>query len=152
MRRDDRIRHAIVGVSFALLVVGGVAFAVMRTQALPEGPQPVAWDKEPCAHCHMHVSEPPFASHLILTDGRVLHFDDPGCLFRYVVANEPAVHQSWFRDHTQARWLSGESARFVTVPMSPMGYLQGATTGPADLGQSFDEAVAAVRALPEAER
>lgn len=150
-RKSPWVWVAVAGVAF----VGLVAFAVVRLQALPEGPQPVAWDKEPCGHCRMHVSEPPFAAQLITTDGRVFHYDDPGCLFRHVVAERPPVHQTWFHDHEADRWIDGNSARFVEVEMSPMGYLRGAVDASApgaDKGLTLSQAIDAVEQLPPERR
>ncbi len=51
------------------VAVGGVAIVVLGFVGLllggqrrVEGPVPIVWDKEACAHCHMHIGEPPFAA------------------------------------------------------------------------------------------
>jgi hypothetical protein len=105
-----------------LLAAGAVATVVCRGTQLPEGPEPIAWDREACAHCHMHVGEPGFAAQLILTDGRVLDFDDPGCLLAYVADDAPGVHRAWVHHGTEERWIRLEAAAFVPVERSPMGY------------------------------
>ena len=43
-------------------------------------PAPIAFDREPCAHCRMLISDPAFAAQLENADGEVASFDDPGCL------------------------------------------------------------------------
>lgn len=132
-------------VVLGLTVVGALGFAILRAQQLPEGPQSVAWDREPCAHCHMHVSEPSFAAQLHTTDGRVLHFDDPGCLLRFVVAQSPEVRATWFHDAKADAWIPGEKARFVKIEPTPMGYGLGATPGPA--GRRYADVLAEARLL-----
>lgn len=113
-------------VGVVLGVVGGLALAVSWTERLPEGPAPVAWDREACAHCRMHVGEPAFAAQLQLQDGRVLHFDDPGCLLRYEAEEHPRVHAAWFHHVREDRWIPGGGVAFVPVGPTPMGYGVGA--------------------------
>lgn len=109
-----------------LALVGALALALSWTEGLPDGPVPVAWDREACAHCRMHVGEPAFAAQLQLTDGRVLHFDDPGCLLRYEAEVRPQVHAAWFHHVREDRWIPGARVAFVPVHPTPMGYGAGA--------------------------
>jgi hypothetical protein len=109
-----------------LLVVVGLGFAVAWTERPPEGPVEVAWDKEACAHCRMHVGEPGFAAQLQLKDGRVLFFDDPGCLLRYEAMARPEVHAVYFHHHSEERWLPRERTAFLRVDSTPMGFGLGA--------------------------
>ncbi|NMO14834.1 hypothetical protein HPC49_00720 [Pyxidicoccus fallax] len=115
------VRGAVV---LGLASVLGLALA--WTEGLPEGPVPVAWDREACAHCRMHVGEPAFAAQLQLADGRVLNFDDPGCLLRYEAEKRPAVHAAWFHHVREDRWIPGAQVAFVPVSPTPMGYGVGA--------------------------
>lgn len=111
----------------ACLIAGAGLFLVLRrTQALPQGPQPVVWDKESCAHCRMAVSDRRFAAQLQLRDGRVLEFDDPGCLFTYLDQEKPAVHAIYFRSVKGDGWLPSDRALFETVAETPMDYGLGA--------------------------
>ena len=104
------------------LVVVSVAFVRFNRVTLPEGPVDVVWDSEVCSHCKMHVGDPRFAAQLQTTDGDVLNFDDPGCLFDYLAAHDAAVHALYFRDSRADGWLAEEEAGFVAVDDSPMGY------------------------------
>jgi hypothetical protein len=113
-------------VAISLVAAVGVIVAVRYTQQLPEGPVAVAWDREACAHCHMHVGEPAFAAQLQTTSGEVLNFDDPGCLFKYLEERRPAVHAIYFHHLREDRWMSAEETAFVPVSQSPMGYDLGA--------------------------
>jgi hypothetical protein len=127
-----------------LLLVAGLGGALVWTQRLPEGPQPVVWDREACAHCRMHVGEPGFAAQLQLRDGRVLHFDDPGCLLRYEAERRPDVHASWFHHLREERWLSREQVAFLPVSPTPMGYGLGAVEAGTPGTRSVPEALASL--------
>jgi len=92
----------------------------------PEGPQPIAWDREPCAHCRMLISEPAFAAQLHLSDGAVESFDDPGCLFARLEARPARVHALWFHHLREDRWLPGDGVAFERVAPTPMDFGFGA--------------------------
>src|SRR5512139_683025 len=91
MARVMRILAAIGGAGLALYA--GIRFLA---PTVPSGPVPIVWDKEPCAHCRMHIGDPRFAAQLQAADGRVASFDDPGCLFAYVEAEAPEVTHLYF--------------------------------------------------------
>lgn len=106
-----------------LAVVGtAVAWSVMASAKLPDGPVDLVWDKAACAACGMHVGEPPFAAQLTTTDGRTHAFDDPGCLFLWVAEHTPAVHSTYFRDHRAERWIAADRVAFLPVEKTPMGF------------------------------
>lgn len=100
-------------------IAGGV---IARAQRLPSGPGPIAWDREACAHCHMHVGDAHFAAQLQTDENEVMNFDDPGCLFLYVHSRRPHVHAIYFHDAHQDRWLTRNEAGFVPAERTPMGY------------------------------
>lgn len=104
------------------LVAITIAFVRFNQVTLPEGPVPVVWDGEVCGHCKMHVGDPRFAAQLQTTQGEVLNFDDPGCLFDYLHAHEVSIHAIYFRNHQADGWLSEADAGFLPVEDSPMGY------------------------------
>ncbi|HTM23198.1 MAG TPA: hypothetical protein VL172_21905 [Kofleriaceae bacterium] len=111
----------------AILLIAAAAVTlvwlqVVRSNRLPDEPQPIAWDREPCAECRMHIGEPGFAAQLVLDDGRVLNFDDPGCLLKYVREQQPRIHRAWVHHRTDDRWLPLDQAGFVAADHSPMGY------------------------------
>lgn len=115
----------IFGVMGAL---GLVAFGalVFRAQRLPEGPQPIIWDKEACAHCRMHIGLPSMAAQVHLSDGQVLNFDDPGCLLLWLNRGAAPPRAVWVHHHRADVWLPREQAAFVEVSESPMGFNLGA--------------------------
>ena len=77
---------------------------------------------EACAECQMTVSDPRFACQLQTTDGRVLNFDDPGCLFRFLSDEDPPVHAVYFRSYETDEWLARGQVAFQEGPQSPMGF------------------------------
>ena len=116
-------------VPLALVVAAGVAAAgyyLVRSEALPSGPQDVIWDHTQCAECRMSVSERNYAAQLQTQDGRILDFDDAGCLFRFERHDQDAVHAVYFRHVREDRWLSGSKTAFIESGPSPMGYDLGA--------------------------
>lgn len=78
------------------------------------------WNKQPCAHCRMLVSDPRFAAQLVTHDHDRLYFDDPGCLAAYMHEHAKEVEHAWV--HTDSAWISAEGARFSAGASSPMGY------------------------------
>jgi copper chaperone NosL len=110
----------------ALVAAGGLVALIATLvggRRIPDGPEPVAYNRQACAHCRMLVGEPSYAAQLITTDGDVAFFDDPGCLVRYLDDHAPRVHRMWFHDHASERWWSGDEVGFVTAPApTPMGF------------------------------
>lgn len=130
-----------IGVGAGVLAVVAVVIAVVMLQRLPDGPVPIAWDQEACAHCHMHVGDPHFAAQLQLADGRVLNFDDPGCALHYLARVRPEeVHALWFHALRDDRWLRRAEVAFVEVNPTPMGWGLGAVPAGTPGALSFDEA------------
>lgn len=107
-----------------LVALVAIVFAFVRFNqvTLLEGPAPVVWDGEVCGHCKMHVGDPRFAAQLQTSEGDVLNFDDPGCLFDYLQSHEGSVHALYFRNHEGDGWLSESEVGFLPVGDSPMGY------------------------------
>lgn len=135
MPRDRHLgRWVLLGL--ALVVLGLGAVLVLRGKSIPDGPEPVAWNRQSCAHCRMAVGEPAHAAQLITTAGDVLFFDDPGCLLRYVDEHHPAVHRIWFHHAGEDRWLAADDTGFVTGATTPMGFGLAATerTTPGAIG------------------
>jgi len=124
-----------------ILVAGGaVAYSVLASGKLSDGPVDLVWDKAACAACGMHVGEPPFAAQLTTKDGHTHAFDDPGCLFLYVDEQHPDVHSIFFHHHREQRWIAAGRVAFAPVDVTPMGFgiaaVDAGTTGAID----YDEA------------
>ncbi len=139
MRSGSMLRSLLPAVAAVAVLAGGLFLFIARAESLPDGPQTIVWDKTPCAHCRMAVSEPSFAAQLQLTDGRVLGFDDPGCLFRYLAANDAPIHAVYFHHVREERWLTRERVGFVPAGPSPMASNLGAVERARDGGLTFAE-------------
>ena len=118
---------------------------LLSTPAL-DGPVPIAWDREQCAECRMHIGDPRFAAQLQTEQADVLNFDDPGCALRYLAREAPRVHALYFHDHEEDTCLPSDRAAFVRVSPSPMGYDLAAakqgTTGTLSLAEASQHAQA----------
>jgi hypothetical protein len=132
----------------AVLVAAAGAFVglLVRSQARPEGPVPIVYDKEACAHCHMQIGDPRLAAQAQLADGRVLDFDDPGCLITWLESSGEQPRAVWLRAFHEDRWLSRASAAFVEVGDTPMGFGLGAVERGTPGSFGWEEAAARIRA------
>jgi len=108
-----------------LVAAAVVAAVVWSSGRLPDGPVEPRWDHERCARCGMLVSERGFAAQVQRADGRVLHYDDPGCLLSDEGAERGALadaHAVWFHHVREPRWLSFDEVGFVPAARTPMDY------------------------------
>lgn len=126
----------------AALAAAAVWAAVRSLQAPPDGPRSVVWDKQTCQECGMSVSDPRFAAQFHSPDGRVLYFDDPGCLFLYVLKRGTDEGRAYFRSTTSDEWLAREDCAFVAADDSPMDFGWGAAPKGTAGAVGWDEAVA----------
>lgn len=145
-------RGTVVATGVALVLAGGLALALHRAGSLPDGPEPISWDREACAHCHMLIGEPAFAAQVIDEDGRVFAFDDPGCLLAFSSTRAMRSHAVWFHEVGADRWLRAETTGFVEVAQSPMGYRLGAVPANTTGALTRAEATARVQAMIGANR
>ena len=145
------MRRFAIPAALGLLVLLGLAIGLRLSARLPRGPQPISWDREACAECHMHIGDPRFASQLQTREGDVLNFDDPGCLLRYESERRPAVHARFFHALSAERWLEASEVAFVRVAETPMGYNLGAVpTGTPGALTLADAQAACARSLDKA--
>jgi hypothetical protein len=101
-------------------IVAVVALFVACSAGRPDQPTAIAWDREVCAHCHMHIGDPRHAAQLVTEQGDVESFDDPGCAIRWIADHHPAIHRFWFHGEGD-RWIPADEVRFVTAGETPMG-------------------------------
>jgi NosL protein len=108
-----------VGVALAGLVAG----VVFLWPAPATGPEPIAYGRDACAWCRMHVSQPGFGGEMRDHDGTLTKYDDVGCLVRAVVGAHREVPEAWVEDHAGGGFVPLVSARLVRVDpgATPMG-------------------------------
>jgi hypothetical protein len=145
-RRDRSGSGFWFGLAVAALALAGFGWLIVRAQALPTTVVPIAWDKEACAHCRMQVGERGFAAQLQLDDGRVLNFDDPGCLFGWLKEHSDKVHATWLHHRTDERWLRRDEVRFIEASPTPMGYGIAAVDASTPLAMRWEQAAQKVQA------
>ena len=78
-----------------------LAVLLAAAVACTPGPRPLALGSEQCAHCHMTLADPRFAGELVTRTGRVIPFDDVGCLATFVATGGIApdeIHSLWVND------------------------------------------------------
>ena len=78
----------------------------------PDGPRAIGYGTEPCEHCHMTISDPRFAAEARTEGGRLLVFDDVGCLAAWLQGAPGA--RGWVVSYVdQASWLPADSAVYL---------------------------------------
>lgn len=127
------------------LAAAALGVALLAACGRASQPAPIAFDREPCAHCRMLISDPAYAAQLESADGEVASFDDPGCLLAALDAH-PHPRALWFHHLREERWLTGDEVRFVRVPHTPMGYGLAAVGADEPGALSLEEARALVAA------
>ena len=95
------------------------SLALLAACAAP-GPREVLVGTDLCEHCHMTVADPRFVAQLVTTTGKVLVYDDAGCLATAlndaVVAGD-RVGSLWVTDFlSPAGLLEAPTAWFVRAP------------------------------------
>ncbi len=142
--RFSRLIWIVSSVAVVAILAGGV-FWSLAPGGTSRGPVPIIWDQEACAHCHMHIGEPAFAAQIQTYDGRVLDFDDPGCLFEYESAQHPEEKAVYFHHVSDDRFIADVEVAFVHKNPSPMGYglaaVDRGAPGAISLAQAREEAL-----------
>jgi hypothetical protein len=82
----------------------------------------VAWGAEPCASCGMPVAEKPYAAQCLDSEGRVLTYDDLGCLVIEMGSGRIEPRSIQFRHAREDRWIPLAEAGFVRDPATPMAF------------------------------
>lgn len=100
-----------------------VSLALMFASACrgTEGPIDPIWGKQPCAHCHMLLSDPTSAAQLLSSAGERSYFDDIGCLVEALLDQRGVVTGAWVRD-AAGTWQNAARARYARGHHTPMGY------------------------------
>lgn len=95
----------------AFVLSAGCARAEVR-------PEPLAVGQESCAFCRMTVSQPEFASQLLVEGELPKFFDDLGCLHAYLTATTPGPEGGviFVTDHHTREWVRSDTAVYVRAP------------------------------------
>jgi len=94
--------------------------------AAPTGPPEIRFGADACDGCGMTIAEPRYAAAAVAEDGalgRMLKFDDIGCLARWEAsASATAIRGRWVHDRSTEAWIEAGTATFsqsrdLTTPM-----------------------------------
>lgn len=89
--------------------------------------KPVAIDEknDKCDTCHMAVGNNQFATELVLENGKVLKFDDIGCMYKWMNEHKKeAITATFVRDYKTNDWIEADKATYVYDKniRTPMAY------------------------------
>lgn len=104
-------RRFLIGAAWA--TAGAVLAACAPSNAEPTPPA-IVYGQDVCDTCGMIISEPKFASALVLEDGSSLKFDDLGDMFVHHMDHPNLKVKAWFvHDYGTEEWIRGETAFYV---------------------------------------
>ena len=109
------------------------AVALLSACEDPSTPVEPVWNKQPCAHCAMVLSEPEHAAQLATKGGPRLFFDDVGCLVAHLEQDAAARTgaRAWVR--RGQGWQDAFAARYQDGARTPMDFgFAPSPTGPHD--------------------
>lgn len=100
----------------------GLLGAVVFWPVSRSGPEPIAYGRDACAACRMHLSQPGFAGEIRDAGGVLTKYDDIGCLLR-VLGTRPEPVTAWVEDHGDASLVPLLAAHLVRIGpgATPMG-------------------------------
>lgn len=99
--------------SFAALLLAGVGAVVFLWPAQRSGPQPIAYGRETCSHCRMHISRPGYGGEIRDGKGVLTKYDDIGCMLQAMIALHREIPEAWVEDHAGSGFISLLSAQLV---------------------------------------
>jgi copper chaperone NosL len=110
---------AILAVVLLAVVLGVVFWPQERS-----GPEPIAYGRDVCAQCRMHLSQPGFAGELRDRKGVLSKYDDIGCLLQAMKAQRGEMPEAWVEDHRNGELVPLLTATLVrgSTVATPMGY------------------------------
>lgn len=93
------------------------------------GPLPIAWGREPCAHCSMAIGDARFAAEVRLGPQELLPFDDFGCAVVWLEehADSAEALEIWVMDQDREEWLDARTAFYRPGQRTPMAWGFGGT-------------------------
>jgi len=109
------------------LTAAALLCASACVEPAPDGPPEIRLGVDACDGCGMSIGETRYAAAVLAGEGsggRILKFDDIGCLARWEAGSKDAdVRRRWVHDRSSERWIDASSATFVRVPelSTPMG-------------------------------
>ncbi len=81
-----------------------------------DGPRPIKYGSDACAHCRMTISDARFGTQLVSNKGRAYHFDDLQCMLAFVKNGQvpkSEVAEFYLPDFTGANALLPARQMFI---------------------------------------
>lgn len=106
--------------------VTSLMFAVLAASCGVSTPREIVAGQDQCHYCRMEITEPRFATQVILTTGKIQVFDAVDCLAGYVRGNPAERIQSvWVAEAEQGKFVRAEDAGFLLESnlRGPMGHI-----------------------------
>ncbi len=108
----------------SLMPATSLLFALISAGCGVSTPRDIVIGQDQCGYCRMEVTNPKFATQVILTTGKVIVFDAVDCLAGYVRGN-PAerIRSVWVADALAGTFVRAEEAGFLldATLRGPMG-------------------------------
>ena len=103
------------------LAVLGIVSVLALACGLRE-PRAIAYGAEACVHCHMTITDPRFSAEAITSTGKIVVFDDVGCIAEWLGQNSQPVQSTWVSSFVDGRWLEASTAVYLKTETlhSPM--------------------------------
>lgn len=76
-----------------MILLRAMVLAFLAAGCAAPVPRPIAYGTDPCAHCHMTITEARFGAELMTRKGQTLTFDDPACLAAFVAEGHLGADQ-----------------------------------------------------------
>jgi copper chaperone NosL len=105
-----------------------LGFVLVAAACGTSRPRPLAYGTEVCAHCHMTLADARFSAELLTEAGKVIPFDDVGCLAAIVAGpagSVPPIQSLWVSGFVAPHTLlDARTARFLRSDAirTPMDY------------------------------
>lgn len=105
-------------------LLAALTMVVFLTACGADTPREIVVGQDQCAYCRMEITDPKFATQVILTTGKIVVFDAVDCLAGYVRGN-PAerIKSVWVTEANGGTFVRAEEAGFLLdgTLRGPMG-------------------------------
>ncbi|WP_289137630.1 nitrous oxide reductase accessory protein NosL [uncultured Brevibacillus sp.] len=106
-------------------VIVGISLMMIGCGKQEAQPAEIAAGVDKCDICHMQVPNDHNATQIVLKDGKVLKFDDIGCMHEWTEKNgTETVDVQFVRDYYTAEWMKADQAAYAydATFKTPMSY------------------------------
>jgi len=127
-----RWEHPGPAILLRLAIASLLVLPLACTRGSASGPEPIAYDREPCERCGMLISDPRYAAEVRLAGERHVHkFDDLGDALAWLAEHGPEGAASsvgeeaaevWVRDVGGSRWIDATTAHYSRGAGTPMDF------------------------------